>query len=95
MKGTTPQKKEKGDEMNVGQNSPEFQAYLEQCCDNMQRRIKTLRENPVTFESLAIDRPHVLAYFERIAAMTREELLKEIEADCLLFLNCNPGPAPL
>jgi hypothetical protein len=35
-----------------------------------------------------------MEYFERAAAMTREELIKEIEADCLLFLNCSPGTAP-
>jgi hypothetical protein len=80
--------KGKDEQMNFATKSPELQAYFEQYYENLRERIAWFRENPALLEEATKDRPHVLKRFEETAAMSREELMQEIEADYYLFVGC-------
>lgn len=76
--------------MNYATRSPKLQAYFEEYYERMQATIALFQQNPVFLEEVIRDRPHVLKRFNETAAMSREELMLEIEADYFLFCGCMP-----
>ena len=76
--------------MNFGANSPELQAYFEEYHERMRRRIESLQNDSEWLEALSRDRPHVMKRFNETAALSKEELMQEIEADYFLFVGCMP-----
>jgi hypothetical protein len=60
----------------------------------MQTRIALFQENPMLLEAIVQNRPFVMERFNKIAAMSTEELIKEIASDLFLFLNCTPPDGP-
>ena len=54
-------------------------------CDYVQSKIDEVKRNPSLLSSYPIEEyPHIWKRFETLKAMTRDELMQEIEADYVL-----------
>jgi hypothetical protein len=62
---------------------------VERDCECVLKRIAMWQEEPETLAFITRERPYIRTRFERLATMSREELLEEIESDYVLLRGCN------
>ena len=61
---------------------------IEREYDGIRKRIAVWQEEPETLAFITRDCPHVMKRFELLSAMSREELIQELEADYILLSGC-------
>ena len=66
-------------------------AAVERDCDHVQSRIVLWQENLTALESVTKGKPYIKKRFDHLAAMSRKEMLQEIEADYTLFCGGKKG----
>lgn len=60
---------------------------FEQTYERLRERVTLLQNDPKSMAYIA-EHPHMKKRFETMAAMSREELMAEIETDYMLFDGC-------
>ena len=65
--------------------SAEDRVRLQQDFDRIRMRLWTFQNSPERLPSITDGQTHILRRFERLAAMSDEELMEEIESDYVIF----------